>query len=115
MSVLVAALGGFLAYLGICLLGGLEPVALGRHGNAHLADIRMGLELALSVPGRLLLPSAIGIPASWCATTLPAWLGWGIGGLLLLGLGAIAFQRGSGWNQQIVLMGAAMIYLGYAS
>ena len=88
--VLLAAFGGVLAYLGVCRLGGLEPVALGRHGNAHLADLRMGLEYALSVPGRLLLPSAIGLPASWCSTALPAWLGWGIGGLLLLGLGAIA-------------------------
>lgn len=112
--VLLAAFGGVLAYLGVCRLGGLEPVALGRHGNAHLADLRMGLEYALSVPGRLLLPSAIGLPASWCSTALPAWLGWGIGGLLLLGLGAIALQPGSEWNQRTVLMGAAMIYLGYA-
>ena len=53
-----------------------RPVVAGRHRNLDPAELRMGLTYALSVPGRLLLPSALGLSASWCSRTLPpGWAG----------------------------------------
>ena len=66
-----------------------------------------------TVPGRLLWPSAFGVPASWCAAALPSWLSWGSGILALLIVAALAVWHRARWNRRLVLVGAAMIYLGY--
>ena len=60
LIVLFAAFCGVMAYVGVCLLGGHQPVTPGKRGEMPLTDLRVGLEYAFLVPGRLLLPSATG-------------------------------------------------------
>ena len=43
----------------------------------------------------------------------PSWLSWGPGILALLTVAALAVWHGARWNRRLVLVGAAMIYLGY--
>ena len=107
------AIGGAMAYMLACQLGGRGVIATARQNNAGMADPLAGLGYALTVPGRLLWPSAFGVPASWCAAALPSWLSWGPGILALLTVAALAVWHGARWNRRLVLVGAAMIYLGY--
>jgi hypothetical protein len=107
------ALGGVLAYLGACRLGGIQLPRTIRANNAQMADPLAGAGYAFTVPGRLLVPSALGVPAHWCVTALPAWLGWGTGTLVLMSLATLVFWRRVRYNTRLVLVGTAMIYLAY--
>ena len=59
-----------MSYMLACQLGGRGVIATARQNNAGMADPLAGLGYALTVPGRLLWPSAFGVPASWCAAAL---------------------------------------------
>jgi hypothetical protein len=114
LLLIAVAIGGETAYMMACHHWGPGVFATARRYNAQMADPVSGLGLALTVPPRLLVPSAMGLPASWCATTLPAWLSWGAGILALASLVALAVWPRARWDRRLVLVGAAMIYLGYA-
>ncbi len=113
LLVLGAAIGGLTAYWGICHLGGIDLLGIARQDGTHMAYPLAGLGYALSVPGRVLWPSTLGVPASWCANSMPSWLGWGIGIVLLLGLATTTVWPRGVWSRRTVLVGAGMIYLGY--
>jgi len=111
--VVVAALGGLLAYEQFCKLGRIEVIHA-RVQDLGKLELLAGMGYALSVPGRLLWPAAVGVPASWAAAPLPAWIGWGAGILAILGTTALLVWPRSRWDRRLVLVGAAMIYLTYA-
>jgi hypothetical protein len=112
-SLTIVALAGEMAYMLACHFGGTGVFATARRNNGQMADPLAGLYYALTVPGRLLWPSALGVPASWSATTLPPWLSCGAGILTLASLALLALWPRARWNRRLVLLGAAMIYLGY--
>ena len=124
----VAAVVGLCSYAGACRLAQvdlLSPIR-GQHGglrdamtgaqlsNSGKMDILFGLKYAITLPAQLLLPSSLGLPSSWCATAQPSGFGWAAGILLLLALTALAIWAGAKWNRNLLIVGAGMIYLGYA-
>jgi hypothetical protein len=113
LAVLVA-LGGLSAHALLCKLFSSTPVAyMSQVGRIPLRDVAAGLKYALTVPGRLLVPSAMGVPASWTAAPIPGWLAWGAGALVLASLAGLVAWRRAPWDRRLVLVGAAMIYLNY--
>ena len=111
---ITAALCGVFGYLGIVHAGGIALLTVVKVNNQQAANVPLGLKYAMSVPGRLLVPSSFGLPASWCVQPLPAWLGW-LGGLVvLLGLLTLVVLFRRGRSRRTVLIGSAMMYLGYA-
>jgi hypothetical protein len=111
--VVLAALGGLATYLVFCRLGGTDAFAAARRNNHQMADPILGLAYALTIPGRLLLPSVLGLPASWAAAPIPSWLVWGAGVLSMVAMGLLVFWPRAPWNRWLVVVGAAMIYMGY--
>ena len=113
LFLVVAAMGGLAAYVGICKLAGTDILATARQNNGHKTDALAGLAYSVSVPGRLLWPVTAGVPASWAVKAVPAWAGWVAGLLALLGTITLAVWRSAAWNRRLMLIGAAMIYFGY--
>jgi hypothetical protein len=110
----LVALGGLTAHALLCKLCGNAPVAYtSQVGNIPIRDVAAGMNYALTVPGRLLIPSTFGVPASWTAAPLPGWLTWGAGALVLAALTGLSAWRRALWDRRLVLVGSAMIYLGY--
>ena len=91
-SLIGIAIAGELAYALVCHFGGHGIFATARRNNAQMADPVAGLGYALTVPARLLLPSTLGVPASWCAVALPNTFVWGAGILALVSLATRAFS-----------------------
>jgi len=100
--------------MGTCYLGGIRVLSTIQQNNGQMADPLAGIKYALTVPGRLLIPSSIGVPAYWCASALSPWFVW-VAGILVLGsLLTLALWRKPKWEPRFVVLGAAIIYLGYA-
>jgi hypothetical protein len=112
--VIVAAVGGVFTYRQVCKLGGVTVFHTDPRSAIPRIDLAAGLGYALSVPGRLLWPSLVGIPVSSLIRPLPAWFCIGTGAMALAAAGALAFWPRARWNRLLVLIGAAMIYSGYA-
>ena len=111
---LVAAIGGILAYDRFCKLGHTEVISAARTNNLDKLDLPLGFYYAVSVPGRVLWPVAMGARVSRAVAPQPAWYFWGSGALALAGTAAIAAWPQARWNRRAVLAGAAMIYMTYA-
>jgi hypothetical protein len=111
---ILAALVGVGGYLATCRWGGVEILASARRHNGNIADPLAGLKYALCVPGWVLVPSLIGMPASWCAEVFRTWVGAAAGVVVLVVLVALAVWPRSRLNQRLITVGGAMIYLGYA-
>ena len=109
----LAALAGALAYVEVCNLGGSDSAKLARMQNVSTIEPVAGLSYALSVPGRMLWPSTLGVPATWLATVPGPVAVWGAGIVALLATLWLAIRRRSKWNGPLILVGAAMIYSGY--
>jgi hypothetical protein len=73
-----------------------------------------GLGYAFTVPGHILWPSMAGVPARWMVLNLSAGLAWLLGALALAALLTLAVKPRANWNRRLVIVGGAMIYLGYA-
>jgi hypothetical protein len=112
--VMVAAAAGVAAYLAACRWGGSDVISMNRQRNTQTDALLLGLKYALCVPGWVLGPSTIGVPASWCADVFRTSIGWGAGIAVLIILVGLAFWPRALWNRRVVVLGAAMIYLGYA-
>ncbi|MGC8638473.1 MAG: hypothetical protein ACP5XB_01185, partial [Isosphaeraceae bacterium] len=112
-KVTVAALGGWTAYLLICHVGGADSTMARLAGRGSI-DPWAGIVYALSVPGRVLLPSLTGMPATWCVNMLPPSLSWSIAILLLVGLTSLAAWPLAPWRRRTIILGAAIMYMGYA-
>jgi hypothetical protein len=112
LLVILAAAGGATGYFGATYLGSSGAI-LARLDRRPYIDPRAGLNYAMSVPGRVLLPSLAGLPATWCVNTLPLWLGWLTAVILLISLTCLALWPRAPWRRRTVILGAAMIYLGY--
>ena len=109
----LAALSGVLAYVEACNLGGSDTVNSARVQNVSTIEPIAGLGYALAVPGRMLWPSTLGVPATWLATVPGPLAVWGAGiAALSATLWLVSRQRAK-WNRQLILVGAAMIYCGY--
>ena len=113
LLVFLAAIGGFTLYLALCHLQGIEFFSTVLHGNGGMTASMAGPLYVLSVPGRLLLPSALGVPASSCAAPQPQWLSVGAGILAFMILAGLALWLRKSWSGRLILVGSAMIYLGY--
>jgi hypothetical protein len=111
--IMLSAIGGNLAYHAICTAGGLGPIANARQHNAQMAAPLEGLAYAFTVPARVLLPSAIGLPAHSWATALPSWTHWISSTAVFICLVTILVVRRASWNRPLMVLGIAMIYLGY--
>ena len=72
----VAAAVGFFSYEEFSRLGAIEAVHAARVNGLPTLELLGGLGYAVSVPGRVLLPSTFGVPASWLIMPLPSWIVW---------------------------------------
>jgi hypothetical protein len=107
-----AAALGLTGYYQLTTLGGI-PAMRAWTAQAERHEPLAGLGYAFSVPGRLLLPSTLGIPASVLVRPLPAPVAWMAGALVFMVLGALVAWPKAAWNRRLVLIGCAMIYLPY--
>ena len=108
----LAAAAGLTSHTLIGMMGDSEIAYASVSGRFRLDPVG-GLEHALTVPGRILWPSALGVPATWTAAPMSAWLRWGAGALALAGMAALAAWPRARWDRRLVLVGAAMIYSCY--
>ena len=112
--VILVAVSGVITYRQVCRVGGVTVF----HADPRLAlpsvDFAGGAGYALSVPGRLLWPSLIGVPVSSMIGPMPAWFCIGAGALALAATAMLALWPRAWWNRRLVLVGAAMIYCSYA-
>jgi hypothetical protein len=109
----LAAVIGLAAYLLVYELAGTGIFRTIQHNKRGTIEPLAGLEYALSVPGQVLWPAMIGVRPSWTIKAWPSWLATGLG-VLVLGITAtLALWHKARWNRRLVLVGAAMIYLGY--
>jgi hypothetical protein len=107
-----AAAAGLFIYLLLCRVGGASAAARWFH-NRPGSDVWTGLAYALSVPGRVLCPAALGVPVSWMVTPKPAAFSLGLGILAALAFLALLFWPRAVWKRRLVLVGGAMIYGAY--
>ena len=112
--VVVAAVGGVVTYRQACKVGGVTDFHTDPRSALPSVDLAGGLGYALSVPGRVLWPSLMGVPVSLMIGPLPAWFCVGAGALALAATAALALWPRARWNRRLVLVGAAMIYCSYA-
>ena len=91
LLVFLAAIGGFTLYLALCHLQGIEFFSTVLHGNGGMTASMAGPLYVLSVPGRLLLPSALGVPASWCPRPSRNGSGRGSGNSAFMILAGLAY------------------------
>ncbi len=110
----VAAAIGFFCYEEFSRLGPVEAVHSARVQSLPSIDALGGLGYAITVPSRVLLPSTLGVPASWLVKPLPPWVVLIAGALVLLATLVLAAWPRSRWDRRLVLVGAAMIYCSYA-
>jgi len=111
---ILAAVGGLWGFAQFTSLGGIGALRSPEWWSKARIEPVAGLTYTLTVPGRLLWPSIVGMSASSMSRPLPAWFCWAAGALAL---GAVAFLvlcPRPAWNRLLVLAGAGMIYLGYA-
>ena len=108
--VIVAAVGGVFTYRQICKVGGVTVFHADPRSALPGVDARGGLFYALTVPGRVLWPSLVGVPVSREIMPQPLWLSVGAGAVVLALTAALAFWPKAPWNRRQVLVGAAMIY-----
>jgi hypothetical protein len=112
---LIAAAGaGVVAYTAACRWGGSDVISIAAQKNKQTIEVLAGLKYAFCVPGWILGPAAVGVPASWCAEVFRTWVGWGAGIAVLITLVAHASWPRASWNRRVVIVGAAMIYSSYA-
>jgi hypothetical protein len=109
----VAAVAGFFAYEEFSRLGGVEAVRTARVQGLPKVDPLGGLGYAASVPGRLLVPSTFGVPASRLVMPLPSWIVRGAGALTLLAAAVLTSWPHARWDRRLLFIGAAMIYSSY--
>ena len=112
ISAAVFAIGGFLAYVQLCSWGETGAARSARVQGLSKLEPWAGLGYALSVPGRLLWPSTLGLPASWLAGPQAPLLVW-TAGIFALCATCLLAKRASSGKRMLVLVGAAMIYVGY--
>ena len=112
--VIVVAVGGVITYRQVCKVGGVTVFHTDPRSALPSVDLAGGLGYALSVPGRLLWPSLMGIPVTRMIGSLPAWFCFGAGGLALGVTATLALWPRAWWNRRLVFVGAAMIYCPYA-
>ncbi len=112
--VIVAAMGGVTTYRQVCKMGGVAVFYTDPSSALPKVDLVGGMGYALSVPGRLLWPSLLGVPVSSLIDPLPIWLSFGAGAMALAATAAMALWPRALWNRRLVLIGAAMIYSAYA-
>ena len=62
--VIVVAVGGVITYRQVCKVGGVTVFHTDPRSALPNVDLAGGLGYALSVPGRLLWPSLMGVPVS---------------------------------------------------
>jgi hypothetical protein len=110
----LAAFGGLGIYLIMRELIGAGLFQAAPRQAAGFAEPITGLGYAITVPGRILWPAMAGVPASWMVEHLPAGLAWLLGALALAAILTLAINRRAKWNRRLVIVGGAMIYLGYA-
>lgn len=108
----LAAAAGLTSHTLVGMMGTSDVAYVSTSGRFRLDPVG-GLEQALTVPGRILWPSALGIPASWGAAPMSTWLRVGAGALALAGILALAAWPRARWDRRLVLVGAAMIYACY--
>ena len=112
----LAAFGGLGTYLFLRELAGAGLFwAVPKQNNGFAAPVS-GLGYTLTVPGRILWPAMAGVPTSWMVKHLPTMLPWllGLPVALLTAALTLAAKPKARWNRRLVLIGGAMIYLGYA-
>jgi hypothetical protein len=109
-----AAFGGLGIYLVIRELIGAGLFRAAPKQSPGLAEPITGLGYAFTVPGRVLWPAMAGVPARWMVVNLSTGLAWLLGALALAALLILAAKPRASWNRRLVLVGGAMIYLGYA-
>jgi hypothetical protein len=110
----VAAAVGFFCYEEFSRLGPVAAVHSARVQSLPSIDVLGGLGYTVTVPGRVLLPSTLGVPASWLVKPLPPWVVLVAGALVLLATVALVAWPRSRWDRRFVLVGAAMIYWSYS-
>ncbi len=111
LAVLAAAIG-LTSHALIATMGSSEIAYTSVSGRYPLDPVR-GLEYAVTVPGRILWPSVLGVPATLTAAPMPIWLSAGAGALALAGFVVLAAKARARWDRRLVLVGAAMIYSSY--
>ena len=112
--VVAVALSGVVSYRVVCKVGGVSVFHTDPQAALPRIDIVGGVGYALTVPGRLLWPSLVGVPASWMIVPMSAWLCGAAGVLALAVHTALAFWPRARWNKRLVVVGIAMIYFSYA-
>lgn len=81
--------------------------------NAGSLDLALALKYAVILPAQVLLPSFVGVPASWSLHALPGWFNWALGSLFLGGVACGCLWPGQRRNRPLLLVAAGMVYMGY--
>jgi hypothetical protein len=113
LAAVAVALIGLLAYEEVCNLAGDVPLGSARMKKVDMHDPLAGLGYAVSVPGRVLLPSTIGIPASLLVEPQSPALVSGAAICALAAIASLAAYRRAGWNRRLILFGCICIYINY--
>ena len=111
LLVIVVALSGVVSYRMVCKVGGVSVFHTDPQAVLPRIDVVGGMGYALTVPGRLLWPSLVGVPVSWMIVPMSAWL-CGAAGVLalavhtalgLLAAGSVEQTSGRGRNRHDLL------------